>query len=82
MQSEQNWVGEGVAKLIWEQPRETQRKFNVNMYEALIKSRTIIKFRHTFFKSVSKRGHVRAKEDVWLPYVRETHLIPTCNTVK
>ena len=36
MQSEQNWVGEGVAKLIWEQPRETQRKFNVNMYEDLI----------------------------------------------
>ena len=45
-----------------------QLKFNVNIYEALIKSRTILKFRHTFFKSVSKRGHVRAKEDVWLPY--------------
>ena len=34
-----------------------QRKFNVNMYEALIKSRTILKFRHTFFqKGLKKRA--------------------------
>ena len=32
MQSEQNWVGEGVAQLDGDRPRGTQRKLNVNMY--------------------------------------------------
>ena len=32
MQSEQNWVGEGVAQLVCDRPRGTQRKLNVNMY--------------------------------------------------